>query len=242
MEKDINVDNSASLLYDQYLSPEFELPAQQVITGTAITNINGLTGPNVTISGGTSGLTVTPAGVTITIGTPMTTKGDLFTRDVSGGIRLGVGSNDQVLTADSSAASGLKWAAGVSTGSQISILSTTTLNLNTNTKQTLYTVPAGKSAIVTMVVGRSPSVDLSGGATGRVDFGFNAGATDWSAPGRLDPTVLTASNLFATLSQDVVTGSTASVIGSATNVFGAICDVAFGSAATVVINVIGYEF
>jgi len=43
---------------------------------------------------------------------PTTTKGDVIVNNGSDNIRVAVGSNDQVLTADSSEASGVKWAAG----------------------------------------------------------------------------------------------------------------------------------
>lgn len=42
--------------------------------------------------------------------TTLTTKGDIFVRTASGVARLAVGSNNQVLTADSSETSGVKWA------------------------------------------------------------------------------------------------------------------------------------
>lgn len=48
--------------------------------------------------------------------TPLTTKGDLFAFDGTTLHRLGVGSNGQVLTADSTQTDGVKWAAGPGTG------------------------------------------------------------------------------------------------------------------------------
>ncbi|WP_413290558.1 hypothetical protein [Bdellovibrio sp. HCB337] len=51
---------------------------------------------------------------------PLTTKGDLLSRDASNHVRLPVGSDGQVLSADSSQASGLKWVAAA-TGTVTSI-------------------------------------------------------------------------------------------------------------------------
>ena len=49
---------------------------------------------------------------------PLTTKGDVYTYDTDNA-RLGVGSNGQVLTADSSTATGLKWAAASGSGNTL---------------------------------------------------------------------------------------------------------------------------
>jgi hypothetical protein len=58
-------------------------------------------------------------------GSPLTTKGDLYTFSTVDA-RLAVGANDTVLTADSSEATGLKWATPSSGG--MTLLSTTTLS------------------------------------------------------------------------------------------------------------------
>lgn len=62
-----NTQTNPDITYIEYSVPDIEFPAQQIITGTAITNINGLTGPNITLSGGTTGLSYVPAGVTVTL-------------------------------------------------------------------------------------------------------------------------------------------------------------------------------
>lgn len=58
-------------------------------------------------SGGTGQTTKTPAFDALA---PGTTKGDLIVHDGSDNVRLAVGTNDYVLTADSAQASGVKWA------------------------------------------------------------------------------------------------------------------------------------
>lgn len=65
------------------------------------------------------------AWVTKSGASPLTTKGDLYTYSTTDA-RLGVGANDTVLTADSTAATGLKWATAASGG--MTLLSTTTLS------------------------------------------------------------------------------------------------------------------
>lgn len=58
-------------------------------------------------------------------------------------------------------------------------LSTTTIHSNVGTKQTLYTVPADKVAVITHVVVRGPSTSLST-ILGTLSFGFNSSSNDWS--------------------------------------------------------------
>lgn len=66
---------------------------------------------------------------------PLTTKGDLYTYSTTDA-RLGVGTNGQVLTADSTAATGIKWATAAGGGKVLQVVSATTSTNATNTTGT----------------------------------------------------------------------------------------------------------
>ena len=76
-------------------------------------------------------------------------KGDLIVATAADTVsRLAVGSNDQVLTADSSTSTGLKWAAAAAGG--MTLLSTTTLSGATTT---ISSIPGGYNALIGYVYG-----------------------------------------------------------------------------------------
>jgi hypothetical protein len=86
-------------------------------------DITGVTAGTGISGGGTSG----DVTVTNSMATAMTTKGDLVPATGSGAFsRLGVGANNTVLTADSTEATGMKWAAAG--GGGMTLISTTTLS------------------------------------------------------------------------------------------------------------------
>lgn len=84
--------------------------ASNTITNVSLTT--GVTGTLPIANGGTNGITATAGFDNLA---PTTTKGDLIARSTTNNIRVPIGSNGQLLTADSSATGGVSWASPVGT-------------------------------------------------------------------------------------------------------------------------------
>jgi hypothetical protein len=109
----------------------------QNTTGTAA----GLSATLAIASGGTGQTTQTAAFDALA---PTTTKGDLIVDDGTNNVRLAVGTDTYVLTADSTAATGVKWAAPAGGGSNITAQG---MWENNTTISSNYTIATGNNAM-----------------------------------------------------------------------------------------------
>lgn len=110
------------------------------------------------------------------------------------------------------------------------LVTVTGVDFNVTTKTTLFTVPPGKSCIITHVVTRAPSTSLTTASWG---FGFNANADDVVASA-------THTGLDGSTKYVLHEAKDVSVRGAAADIFGVRCSVAQGAAATVTVDVFGY--
>lgn len=109
----------------------------QNTTGTA----SNVTGTVAIANGGTGQTSQTAAFDALA---PTTTKGDLIVSNGTDNVRLGVGTDAYVLTADAASAAGVKWAAAAAGGSNIT---TKGMWENALTISTNYTITSGNSAM-----------------------------------------------------------------------------------------------
>ena len=156
-------------------------------TTPAITlNLGAITPSSITATGNIS-TTGTVSGSNLITKTDFTTKGDLITATGAGTpVRVGVGSNSQVLTADSSVASGLKWS----------------------------TLPGNTDATSTVTGGIRLTGDLSGSATDPSVAKIKGITLPVAAP--TNGQVLTASSATATTWTTPTGGTNAKITGTST--------------------------
>lgn len=102
----LNIENVSGL--QQTISAMQNQLGRGYLHGGGISNINGLiqAGTNITLTG--SGTSTSPYIINGSAASPLTTKGDLYTFSTINA-RLPVGTDGQVLVADSGAATGLSW-------------------------------------------------------------------------------------------------------------------------------------
>lgn len=116
----------------------------------------------------------------------------------------------------------------------ITLLGTTdSVDMNTATATTLYTVPTGKSCVVTHVTVRNASTNLD---TASYSFGFNSASFN-DVITNATHTELTGSTLYTVLSAK--TGATR---GAAGDTFKVLMNTLQGGAATTSMDVFGYLF
>ncbi|WP_413294553.1 tail fiber domain-containing protein [Bdellovibrio sp. HCB185ZH] len=132
----VNVGTGANQIVQ--MTAASKLPA---VDGSALTNLNpaNLSAVVPITKGGTGQATQTAAFDALS---PVTTKGDIIVRDGTNNIRLGVGSNGQMLTADSSQASGLKWSTPT-VGTVTSVTATAPLSVATGTTTPAVSISNG---------------------------------------------------------------------------------------------------
>lgn len=111
--------------------------------------------------------------------------------------------------------------------------STSSVDMNTATATTLYTVPTGKSCIVTHVVVRNASTSLT---TASYSFGFNSAAFD-NVIANATHTELTSSALYTVLIAKI--GATR---GIAADTFKVLMNTLQGGVATTTMEVFGFLF
>jgi hypothetical protein len=134
------------------VTPNLGTPSAITLTSaTGLPLTTGVTGTLPVANGGTGQTTQTAAFGALA---PTTTKGDLIANDGTDNVRLAVGTNGHVLTADSAAPAGVKWAAA--SGGGVDIQEFTTAGSHTWTK------PAGASLVYVLMFGGG-----GGGGSGR---------------------------------------------------------------------------
>jgi hypothetical protein len=137
-------------------------------------------------------------------GSPLTTKGDLYTYSTVDA-RLGVGTNGQILTADSTAATGLKWAAPAGGGKVLQVVNAQTSTLASSgsstyidTGLTATITPSSASSKILVLVNQNGLDKNTANANNRIGIKLLRGGTVIQTIGELFLFTGTALELYGT--------------------------------------------
>lgn len=175
-DKTLKVDSSDRLAYDgTVLATAFSGPLTGDVTGNVTGNVSGtalnVTGTVAIANGGTGQTAKTAAYDALS---PNTTKGDLEAHNGTNNVRFAVGTNGQVLTADSAQATGLSWTSPLTNPmSAVGDLirggtSGAATRLAVGTDDQILTVVSGVPAWRTGVKGRTAGTAISAGDVGQI--------------------------------------------------------------------------
>lgn len=124
-------------------------------------------------------------------------------------------------------------AIGAQTGAETLLASVANVNLNSGTATTLYTVPTGKTAVITRLVIRNASTSLT---TVSFSVGFNSTAFN-NILADATHTELTGNTLYS-----ILIAKAGAAIGAAAAVLKLLCNTLQGGAATCSVDIFGYLF
>ena len=116
-------------------------------------------------------------------------------------------------------------------GNIVKLATVTGVDMNTATPTALYTVPTGRSAIITSITVRNASTSLT---TASYSFGFNSAAFN-NVIADATHTELTGNTLYTILNAKV-----GAKVGVAADVLKALMNTLQGGAATTTMDVFGY--
>ena len=174
----------------------------QNTTGTAA----NVTGTVAIANGGTGQTTATAAFNALA---PTTTKGDLIVRNGTGNVRLAVGTDTYALVADSTTATGVKWA---SVGASLTIANDTTTA--TNLYPTFLTATSGTAATL---------------YTGNAKLLYKPSTGEYTAPAHISSNGITINSTTVSTSYTIASGTAGMSAGPMSVAGGVTVTVATGS-------------
>lgn len=107
----------------------------------------------------------------VTLNTTLTTKGDLFVRNATSIVRQGVGADGFILTADSSQATGIKWAAATGGGGITNSAGANVITKSNGTNLVASQITDDGTTVMIAQAGNLKSIQIGGGSGTGIQLG-----------------------------------------------------------------------